>query len=287
MKAIVALDGSEQSQIIIQNLKALSPLDDIELLHAYDVPQLAYPGTGMGVGHDFSVKAEKALRKEGNKILENVTTQLPRNVGPIRRQLEQGPTAEVILSAAKQENADLIIMGSRGLGIIQEHALGSVSHRVVTHASCATLVAKNRCDAFQHILIPLEQTKDAEQILSFLSRHPFRGRVKLTLLHVIPFAQPVIPVGALIPESYKKDLLAGAEQFTNAIAEQLALHGYSTSTIVKTGTPSIVIHEEAQRLDVNLILMGRQQRTRISRFFLGSVSHAIVHHTTCSILLVP
>ena len=102
-----------------------------------------------------------------------------------------------------------------------------------------------------------------------------------------PFAQPILPVSALIPESCQKDLRAGAEQFTNAIAAQLILHGYSTSTIVKTGAPSLVIHEEAQRLGINLILMSRQQRARVSRFFLGSVSHSIVHHTTCSILLLP
>ncbi|MGB0908889.1 MAG: universal stress protein [Nitrospirales bacterium] len=285
MKAVVAIDGSKQSQLITQNLKAFTPLDNIVLLNAYEVPQLGYPGTGMSVGHDFSVRAEETLRQEGNRILEEVLFQLPKDSGPIRRQLERGSTAEVILAAAKQENADLIIMGSRGLGVIREHALGSVSHHVSTHASCTTFVAKNYCDSFQHILIPLEQTTDAEQIVSFLSTHPFRGTVKLTLLHVIPFAQPVLPVGALIPESLINTMIEDSQQFTNTIATRLSSLGYVTATVVKTGTPSIVIHEEAQRLAVNMILMQRHTKKKLSRFLLGSVSHSVVHHTTCSILL--
>ena len=88
MKAVVAIDGSEHSQLITHNLRALTPFEKILLLHTYDVPQLAYPGTGMGVGHDFSVKAEEALRKEGDRILENVISQLPKDVRQIRRQLE-------------------------------------------------------------------------------------------------------------------------------------------------------------------------------------------------------
>lgn len=287
MKVVVAIDGSDHYQLITHNLKALAPLDSVVLLHTYDVPQLAYPGTGMGVGHDFSVRAEEALRQEGNRILEDVTSQLPKDIGPTSQKLERGPTAEVILAAAKQENAALIVMGSRGLGVIREHALGSVSHHVITHASCATLVAKNSCESFQHILVPLEHTTDAEQIVSFLSANPFRGTVKLTLLHVIPFAQPVLPVGALIPESLRNNMIEESEQFTKTIATRLSSFGYVTATVVKTGAPSIIIHEEAQRLAVNLILMQRQNKKKLSRFLLGSVSHSIVHHTTCSVLLVP
>ncbi len=286
MKATVALDGSDYSKLVTHTLKAFAPFDELVLLHAYHVPQLAYPGTGMSVGHDFSVRMEEALRQEGSRILEHVVSQLPEHIGPIKQILEPGPTAEVILTTADREKSDLIVMGSRGLGVIREQVLGSVTHRVMTHASCSTLIAKNETESFQNILVPLAQTTDAERIVSFLSKHPFRGTISLTLLHVIPFVQPILPVGTLLPESCQKELREGAEQFTRTIAAELAGHGYETSTIVKAGTPSIVIHEEAQRLQAHLILIGKQQRTTVSRFLMGSVSHSVVHHTTCSVLLV-
>ena len=286
MKVVAAIDGSDQSKLITHNLRAFAPVESLLLLHAYHVPQLAYPGTGMSVGHEFSIRAEEALRNEGIRILEDVASQLPEESGPIRQQLERGSPAEVILSIAEQEKADLIVTGSRGLGVIREKALGSVSHRVITHASCSTLVAKSESDSFRNILVPLEHTTDAERIVSFFSSNPFRGTVQLTLLHVIPFAQPVLPVGAFIPESMRKNLIESGEQFTNEIATRLSSLGYSTSTIVRAGAPSIVIHEEAQRLEVDLIVMERQKSHKLSRFLLGSVSHSVIHHGTSSALLL-
>ena len=286
MKVIVAIDGSKQSQLIVHNLNAFAPCDNILLLHAFHVPQLAYPGTGMSVGHEFSNRAEEALRKEGLKILEDICSQLPKNIGPIHQQIERGTPADVILSTAEQEKADLIVIASRGLGVIREKALGSVSHRVVTHAPCSTLVVKDGCETFQKILIPLQHKTDAERIVSFLSRNPFRGQVHLTLLHVIPFAQPVLPVGALIPESLRKNLIEEGEQWTNEIAKCLNPLGYETATIVKAGSPSLVIHEEASKLNANLIVMKRQKKDTLSRFLLGSVSHSVIHHGTSSVLLL-
>ncbi|GJL61566.1 MAG: hypothetical protein NPIRA04_02200 [Nitrospirales bacterium] len=286
MKVVVAIDGSEHTTLIIQNLKALAPMEDILLLHALQVPQLAYPGTGMSIGHEFSKHAEEALREDGTRILEDVALQLPDDLGPIHQRLELGHPAEVILSISEREKPDLIIVGSRGLGVIREQALGSVSHRVMTHTPCSTLVVKGKNDSFQNVLVPIEHKTDAEHIVSFLSTHPFRGKVHLTFLHVIPFAQPVLPVGALIPESMRKNLIEDSEQFTNEIATRLSAVGYATSTIVRSGAPSIVIHEEARRLGANLIVMERQKKDTLNRFLLGSVSHSVTHHGTYSVLLL-
>ena len=286
MKAIIAVDGSDQSKLIAQNLEAFTSLEKVVLLHSFQVPQLAYPGTGMSIGHEFSMHAEQVLRVDGTRILEEIAKLLPDDIGPIHQRLERGSPAEIILSVSEQEKADLIIIGSRGLGVLREKALGSVSHRVVMNAPCSTLVVKGGAKSFRQVLVPIEQKEDAERIVVFLQTHPFRGNVQLTLLHVIPFAQPVLPVGALIPESWRKDLTQGGEQFLQDIAKRLSSLGYATSTIVKAGAPSVVIHEEAQRLEANLIMMGSQKKRKLSRFLLGSVSHSLVHNAPCSVLLL-
>ena len=286
MKVIVGIDGSDQGKLIAQSLEAFASVESLVLLHAFQVPQVAYPGTGMSVGHEFSLHAEQALRVEGTRILKEVAALIPEEIGPVLQRMEQGSPAEVILSVSEQEKADLIIIGSRGLGVIREKALGSVSHRVATNALCSTLVVKGAAKSFGNILVPIEHKEDAERIVSFFRTHPFRGKVQLTLLHVIPFAQPVLPVGALIPESWRNDLTQGGEQFLQGIAKQLSPLGYPTSTIVKSGAPSIVIHEEAQKLQANLIIMGTQKRGKLSRFLLGSVSHSAIHHGTCPVLLL-
>ena len=89
-----------------------------------------------------------------------------------------------------------------------------------------------------------------------------------------------------MPETLRKDLFAEGEKFTAGIAERLSTLGYPTDTVVTAGAPSSIIHEQAQSIKADLIVMGVQKGRELSRFFLGSVSHSVVHHATCSVFLL-
>lgn len=53
-----------------------------------------------------------------------------------------GSAADAILAAAKHEKADMIVMGSRGLGRFEGLLLGAVSQRVNHHATCTCVTVK-------------------------------------------------------------------------------------------------------------------------------------------------
>ncbi|MDF2564158.1 MAG: hypothetical protein K0Q53_553, partial [Massilibacillus sp.] len=55
---------------------------------------------------------------------------------------ETGSPAVVILDVAANENSDLIVMGSRGLGVVKGVLLGSVSQHLVEQAKCPVMVVK-------------------------------------------------------------------------------------------------------------------------------------------------
>ncbi len=56
--------------------------------------------------------------------------------------LREGNPAEAILKAAKQVDADLIVLGTRGLSDLKGLLLGSVSHKVIQLSPCSCLVVK-------------------------------------------------------------------------------------------------------------------------------------------------
>lgn len=56
--------------------------------------------------------------------------------------LMHGRPADEIIRYAAESGADLLVIGSRGLGALREVALGSVSHKVLTHVKCPALVVK-------------------------------------------------------------------------------------------------------------------------------------------------
>ena len=58
----------------------------------------------------------------------------------LRGFIKSGPPARTIVGFAKDKEADLIVLGSRGLGDIEGYLLGSVSHKVTSLADCPVLV---------------------------------------------------------------------------------------------------------------------------------------------------
>jgi nucleotide-binding universal stress UspA family protein len=283
---LIPVDDSTQAEEAVRSVQTLSLPERVLLLHTISIPQLAYPGTGMSVGHNFSGAAEKALREEGARILQKAASVLPPECGKVSQHLEIGIPASVILSMMEHESVDLIIMGSRGLGTIKEHLIGSVSHRVATHASCHVFLIKAPVVPFNNILLLVEHPLDAGWAMEFLSQKPFRGTPHVTVLHVIPFAQPILPIGALLPDSWKKELQAGGARLMKDVTDQLTSLGYPVESIVEPGAPSSVIQKQISRLQPQLVLMGTSGRSPLERLAHGSVSHATIHHAPCSVLLI-
>jgi nucleotide-binding universal stress UspA family protein len=58
----------------------------------------------------------------------------------VNEELHEGPEAESILKVAKSRKADLIVMGTRGLGAVKGFLVGSVSRKVIHYASCSVMV---------------------------------------------------------------------------------------------------------------------------------------------------
>ena len=56
--------------------------------------------------------------------------------------VEIGSPAETIVDVCEREKYNLIIMGSRGLGAIQQIFMGSVSQYVLSHAPCPVMIAR-------------------------------------------------------------------------------------------------------------------------------------------------
>ncbi|HNP30382.1 MAG TPA: universal stress protein [Nitrospirales bacterium] len=286
MKYLLAVDGSDQSIDATRAFEALNPGESLMVLHVVNVPGIPYPSIGAGVAKDLSMAVDKAMRDEGERIIDQAVSLLPLHPGSIMKRLENGTPAEVILTIVKEKSIDLVVLGARGIGQFREQMFGSVSHRVMTHASCSSLIIKKPIRKIQEVLIPVESQEDGEAVVRFLKKKPFREPISATVLHVIPFSEPVWPVGAMISPEFRKEMIAYGEKFTNGISGELTRMGHKAQGIVIVGAPSHTIIEEATKNATDLIMMRTHSRSGVSRFLLGSVSHSVVHHTESSILFV-
>ncbi len=114
-------------------------------------PQLAAPlhpdklarQVAEATGEQHLQSHAEAVRAFGDHLLERASTRArERGVGSIETRLVYGKPANAILDVARQEDADLIVVGTRGMGGLRGHLVGSVAERVTRNASQSSLVVK-------------------------------------------------------------------------------------------------------------------------------------------------
>jgi nucleotide-binding universal stress UspA family protein len=138
MKILVPVDGSAYSLKAVETAcdlaKAQAPSSVILTAAAMEIPELE---EGVYIAEKMKAQAEAALAKakavaQGNGISAEVV-------------LTTGPSpAEEIVKLAKEQKADLIVIGSRGLAGKTRSFLGSTASQVVTYSPCSVLVVKSQ-----------------------------------------------------------------------------------------------------------------------------------------------
>jgi nucleotide-binding universal stress UspA family protein len=283
MKTLLAVDGSDNSYEAVHAMKYFSRAEQLTLLHALDVPKPAYPMMLPEVAGEQYKAFEQIMREDGERLLDRIQSLLPMHAGPSTKHLRIGSPAQVIVSMAEEQKADLIVMGARGLGPIKERLLGSVSHRILTLAPCATMIVNGPVKAMKQILLPLEGLSDAEAAIRFLQLKPFHDAVELTLLTILTSTEPPRP-GDAAAAAASTEKLEEQAAYIEGVAERLRAIGYEAHGVAVVGTPSDMILKEATTLQSDLILMGTRGRQGITRFVLGSVSHEVLHKMPCPVL---
>jgi nucleotide-binding universal stress UspA family protein len=286
MRIIVAVDGSDQSYEAARALAYLCPVQHLIILHAMNVPKPAYPMMMPEVAQELYATVERGMREDGERLLNRTVSILPFHTGSTAKRLEVGLPPDTILSVAERERVDLIALGARGLGPVQEVLLGSVSHRVITQAACPTLVVNRHMRTLKQVLLAVEGERDADAARKFLAARPFKESVQITVLTVLPFAAPLWPVGISDSEVLKEKAIKSAREFVEDVAAKLAKAGDKATGAVTLGAPGSAILGWAEETKPDLILMGSHGRHGATRFLLGSTSHAVLHRAPCPVLVL-
>jgi nucleotide-binding universal stress UspA family protein len=135
-RVVVGIDGSHTAERALEWALEEGRLHDatVEVVHAWTFPYRV--GEKIAAVAFDSTPLEDAARRTLDAAVESADTSgLP---APVMRTLTIGSAAASILQAA--EGADLVVVGSRGLGGFKGLVLGSVSYHIVHHATCPVVV---------------------------------------------------------------------------------------------------------------------------------------------------
>ncbi len=153
-RILVALDGSENSsrasQVALELAEKLKA--ELVVLHAIIPPALYYHTEISSEGPVIEPPThEKEIdlyleysRTVGRGIVDGTVSEAKKRGIVVKAEIPEATSSvvETIVNQAVKENADLIIVGTRGLGGFKKLILGSVSNGVVSHAHCPVLVIR-------------------------------------------------------------------------------------------------------------------------------------------------
>ena len=132
---LIAVDGSDYSHKALTYAKNMAEAyrATLRLVHV-----LAH--TSDLLGYDDFEKLYAKRKHAGQSVLDDALAKLGETSFEIHQELLDGSEPDAILSFAKKNRADLIIMGTRGMGALKGLLVGSVSRKVIHLASCPVMV---------------------------------------------------------------------------------------------------------------------------------------------------
>lgn len=135
-RILVAVDGSQSAEKAFVKSIYLAQKCESKL----DVVHVVSCELGGDSATTFELIDE--LKTKAEKMLDEYKIQATKNNVPIEITVTQGDPAQVIIELANAKRYDLIIMGTRGKSAFQELLIGSVSQKVMHHASCPVMVVR-------------------------------------------------------------------------------------------------------------------------------------------------
>jgi nucleotide-binding universal stress UspA family protein len=209
---------------------------------------------------------------------------------PRRRHLiGEGAPGRVIIEHARRLRADLIIMGSRGLGGIAAAALGSVAAEVMDRATCPVLVA--RSPHAERLIVATDGSECSWEALRWVALSgllPDRPGTIVGVAEEAPLLNGSAPPGAAVVAAWERTMDETLQEASTNAWEahaELARAGIDATVEVRRGDAAEQILSVAKRND-ELIVIGCRGRTGLARLILGSVSRRVLTGAVGSVLVI-
>ncbi len=276
---LCAVDGSDATGRVLDTGQWLATTLGVRLvvLHATD-------------GHDGADETVAAIRDHLGDASAEV-------------RVVEGGAAERILSAAGEENPELLVVGSRGRGALRSALLGSVSHEVAARTRSPVVVVPSQeqrdspgpgsgsgsgSGSDGSVVCGVDGSDPSLAAVGLARRLAARLGLRLVIVHArqnvraamtYPGARSSTP-----PVTGQEDSVAGLVDDLMERAQQVA--GPGTTTIVEPGPPAEVLESAAQREGARLIVIATRGAGGVRAAILGSVATELAAHATRPVLVL-
>jgi nucleotide-binding universal stress UspA family protein len=279
-RVVVGVDRSLSARVALEHA-ARRTGGDGRLIVASVIPPLT----------DAVSRAMSELDDGRRAMAQELVDRLAGDAGvPTEQQVVEGAPAERLAELAREDDADEIVVGSRGMGRFAA-ALGSVSHALLAQADRPVVVvpqaaANHPREGRPHgrctVVVGYDGSPPARAALEYAAqRAKDGGRVVVVhAFHPTPdwLGSPYYQRALDASQSHGEDLLRSLEEQDDL--------GVELGTTLVEGPPARAIVAAADARDADEIVVGSRGFGRV-RGVLGSVSHAVLHEADRPVVVIP
>lgn len=143
------------------------------------------------------------------------------------------------------------------------------------------------------ILVPVDFSEITNRVIAHALTFARQNQARITLMHVVnvpsmvdagPWLQPAAATG--VEHELRGQLRAVAVEKLRGLREECERAGVETATAVREGAPYDEIIRAAEEMKADLIVMGSQGHSALSRFLVGSNAERVVRRARQTVLCV-
>ena len=285
---VAATDLSPASNIAVEQAALLAKQWDAELvlLHVFNDGFWSTIKAIYAAEHWADTEPVLVAR---NRLSQQVGEIAERHGIRVRGDTRIGRAASEIAAFGREQDAQLLVVGEHGEDWIGDTVVGGTALKVLKRAELPVLLARRPASAdFSSILVATDFSDNAMRAAQLSLRWFPQARQQLVHAYFVAFEGRMRLAGASHDdiERYRGDEASRAER---KIQEQInALEAESAfGKLLIRGAPAPVLIVQAERLEADLIVIGKHGGTVLDEILLGSVTQNVMYHASCNVLLVP
>lgn len=284
---LVGTDFSEGSDSAL--LSAVRIAEEYQaILHAVHVVE-SLPADGVlnpALAHREEIA--RALRARLNQAVEKAGLKIDDDL--LSTELRVGRPAKEMLDAADEVQADVIVVGHRGKGLLERTLLGSVAATLVRNSPRPVLVAREpEKDRVQSVLVAVDLDDASVELIRVAKDWADRNAMPLHVLYAWEIAgladyhsaMPNIPA-----RNYDIEITQDARKRLESMVQDAIGADADVELTVRPGTAAYEIVFAAEREKHALVVVGCRGRRGLSKLLLGNTAERVVEHAPCNVLVI-